>query len=669
MKNIRLTQMEVTYFKGVKSLSVNFAKTETSVFGDNATGKTTIFDAFTWALFGKDSMGRTAFEIKTLDQDNNVIPKVDHTVKVVLDVDGKEVVISRTLREKWVKKRGTETPVFTGHDTIYEWDGVPVQAGEFNSKRDMLIAEESFKIITNPLHFASKPWKERREALLHIVGGIDYYNVLEEATDEDRRSLEELIGDENPVEFDMEFTKKSIKAKITTIKKELSGIPARIDELGRMCAENEDDFDSIREQIEVLRDQVDQLNSSISNESAILEQDQEIIDKHFEIKKKLGTLEVHIKREHDAFEFAKLSELAKAERELRVTLGMIENHRGDIKILKQKIRDLEKQRETIREEWAAVNRWVYDIPETGGMCTTCGQEIPLDDKKNKQLEKEWLDRKKTKLAGLAMEGKFRTDQIDIDQQTLNEFEGGLAELETEKTELTKKIEQEKKKMEEKDTKTLQQRFDEDEDWVSLSKRLEESEKAMSEMESRPDTSQLETERDAVLAEIEALNKELAKEQTIKASSSRIDELADQESKLASEVASLERFEFAIENFERLKDAVLERMVNEKFNMARFKMYEEQINGGIKPTCEILYKGVPFNDLNNAAQINVGIDIINTICRHVETTAPIFIDNREAVTKLTETESQVVNLVVAAGCDKLVTGKIEDFATGVSTNII
>lgn len=45
------------------------------------------------------------------------------------------------------------------------------------------------------------------------------------------------------------------------------------------------------------------------------------------------------------------------------------------------------------------------------------------------------------------------------------------------------------------------------------------------------------------------------------------------------------------------------------------MFAEQINGGLQEVCETTYKGVPFSSLNNAARINVGIDIINTLSTH------------------------------------------------------
>jgi len=98
---------------------------------------------------------------------------------------------------------------------------------------------------------------------------------------------------------------------------------------------------------------------------------------------------------------------------------------------------------------------------------------------------------------------------------------------------------------------------------------------------------------------------------------------------------------------RTKVNLLEEKINSKFKYARFKLFKDQINGGLEETCETLYEGVPYSSgLNNAARINVGLDIINTLNDYYGISAPIFVDNAEAVTELIETDSQLISLVVS-----------------------
>ncbi|WP_144514952.1 ATP-binding protein, partial [Bacillus pumilus] len=83
------------------------------VYGDNATGKTTLFDAFMWLLFDKDSQNKKDFEIKTLSKDNKAVSGVDHEVSAVLLIDGKSVELKKVYSEKWTKKRGSAKQVFS----------------------------------------------------------------------------------------------------------------------------------------------------------------------------------------------------------------------------------------------------------------------------------------------------------------------------------------------------------------------------------------------------------------------------------------------------------------------------------------------------------------------------------------------------------------------------
>ena len=136
----------------------------------------------------------------------------------------------------------------------------------------------------------------------------------------------------------------------------------------------------------------------------------------------------------------------------------------------------------------------------------------------------------------------------------------------------------------------------------------------------------------------------------KQAEARIAELRRREQSLAEEYAELERQQFLGEEFLRVKVARLEERINGCFRLARFRLFEQQVNGALCEVCEVLGPDrVPFNSgLNHAAQINTGLDIINTLSAHYGVTAPVFIDNAEAVTTLTETPAQLIRLLVSEG---------------------
>jgi hypothetical protein len=93
-------------------------------------------------------------------------------------------------------------------------------------------------------------------------------------------------------------------------------------------------------------------------------------------------------------------------------------------------------------------------------------------------------------------------------------------------------------------------------------------------------------------------------------------------------------------------------INSKFKLAKFKMFETQINGGITETCEAVFDGVPYSDLNQAMKVNIGIDVINTLSAHYNINAPVFVDNAESVTALEKMQSQVIRLIVSEKHKKL-----------------
>ncbi|MFA5528414.1 MAG: ATP-binding protein, partial [Peptostreptococcales bacterium] len=164
--NIELAKLELLNFKGIKEKTIGFGK-ETNIYGRNETGKTTIFDSFTWLLFGKDSTNRSDFNIKTLDKNGEFIHGLDHQVTGILLVDGKEVILRRLLKENWVKKRGSAEAIFSGNTTEYFINEEPKKEKEYKEYINSLIDENVFKLLTNPMHFnVNTSWQDRRKILL-----------------------------------------------------------------------------------------------------------------------------------------------------------------------------------------------------------------------------------------------------------------------------------------------------------------------------------------------------------------------------------------------------------------------------------------------------------------------------------------------------------------------
>ncbi len=164
---------------------------------------------------------------------------------------------------------------------------------------------------------------------------------------------------------------------------------------------------------------------------------------------------------------------------------------------------------------------------------------------------------------------------------------------------------------------------------------------------KEDTTELNNKKEELQEQLRELDKQLAHKEVNEKAKERIRELEEEEIKLSEKIAELEGLEILSEEFIRTKVELLEEKVNSKFKYVKFKMFKNQINGGLEETCEPCINGVPYSsNLNSAAKINVGLDIINTLCNHYNINAPIFIDNRESTNKIIDVDSQVINLIVS-----------------------
>lgn len=185
MKEIRITRLTLENFKCHEALTLDFMGQSVSIHGDNATGKTSIYDALTWLLFGKDShgAGEKNIDIKPLTSTGEIKDHAAITaVEAILEVDGVPMSLKRTLREIWSTKRGASEATYDGNTCDYFVDGVPCKKYEYDRRIGEVIGEDTFRMLTGVAYFASEmDWKDRRKALFEISGALTDKDIM--ATD------------------------------------------------------------------------------------------------------------------------------------------------------------------------------------------------------------------------------------------------------------------------------------------------------------------------------------------------------------------------------------------------------------------------------------------------------------------------------------------------------
>ncbi|PHQ27878.1 AAA family ATPase [Leeuwenhoekiella nanhaiensis] len=663
MNQIKIKSLTLLNFKGIRKLHIDDFGPVTSIFGDNGTGKTSIFDAFTWLLFGKDSADRTAFEIKTLDKSNNVIPKLEHEVTAILEVNGELVELKRILREKWVTKRGSEVAEFSGNETVYFWNEVPLSAGDYSKKVSDILDEKIFKMITNPIAFNSLKWQDRRNVLIDMVGGITDEEIAR--GDKDFENLIAKLSNKSLEEY-----QSQVGAKLKKMKAELKLIPTRIDEVERGKPEAIN-FDQIDQKMGQAEKEIEKIDAQMRDE---LEAEQGLIEQKREIKKRINDLEdkvIDIKHKARKEAYKQYSEASSEVRKLRDKLSELDAEletadRGRDTLAQKKeakekeIEALKNQNKALGEKWKAENAKVFEMDENACKCPTCKRELEAEDidAKRAEFEENFNKNKRQTLESINATGKANTDSIKLLEAEIKTLDERIAKGTDLVADLKSQMDSISKQIDNADTADLPSENEIYDRLIKENEELEAAELSIKRLTEKADslkkvdTSELEAKKREVKERLNELALQYNKKDQIKAADQRIEELAKEETAMAQEIASQEREQFVIENFIKAKIETLEKRINSKFEIVSFKMFNTQINGGQTETCDTLIDGVPFSDANTASKINAGIDIINTLTNYYQINAPIFIDNRESVVNLIPSKSQIINLIVSESDQKL-----------------
>lgn len=655
---ITLKQLVLVNFKGVRSLTVDFNEHTQNIYGANATHKSTLFNAFLWLLFGKDMEGRKDYQIKTTDAAGKEIQKIDHEVTGSFDIDGQTTVMRRILKEKWVKPRGAAEPEFSGNETLFEWNGVPMREKDYQEKINKIVAEDAFKLLTNPLYFNTgltgykmPDWQARRNVLLDLAGEIKDTEIAAGDTRfEDL--LKELTG-KSLTEY-----KQQISAQKKKIRETLDQIPSRIDEATRALPETLD-FASIDRQILAKEKEIADVDQSLTD-AALAQKGRNNLqlakqNEIFDHKNRLQTIESDIRSQFVQDKNGRESEI----KELRAAGRSKDNELSNLNIEHKRMEGqrtaIEKRMADLRADWAKVDAGQPDPQKDDFKCPSCHQDLPSADidKKNETYQiylATFNGNKAKRLTEIKSQGTDLKNQVDGLNKSLEGSMLTTSTLEKEIAELRTKIatlEADSLKMNQEADETINKQIASNTEAVSIRLKIQGIETEIAALRNdAPDNSDVRTQRHMLMSDLDGLKKQRDTKDQIERGKTRIAELGNEEKDLSQKLVELEGIEFVIQEFTRAKIDALESRINHKFKYAKFKLFDRQVNGQEVECCETMYKGVVFGSLNTASRVLVGIDIINVLSAHYGVSAPIFLDNRESVTSIPDTEAQIINLIVS-----------------------
>lgn len=659
MKQITIKSLRLLNFKGVRDLSIDF-KDETNIYGRNTAGKTTVFDAFLWLLFGKDSTDRKDFEIKTLDEDNNPFHKLTHEVTGVLDVNGDEVTIRHSYKEKWPTKKGTAQTTFSGHENEYFWNDVPCSLKEYQEKIASIVDESIFKLITNTQYFAAMKWQDKRQVLLSIAGEISNEEVFG-TLEGDFEELQKALTQGKSIE---EF-RKQINAKKKIIRDEKDLLPSRIDEAKRSLPDFVN-YGEAEKKLAATEKAISDVEKVINDSSLALQEKQNEktakAQKVQALSRQISEIEFTEKNRVQENTRLRENKIQDAKRDLNNKREELIRVNNDITRLTAQKDSLNIKRDELRTKWAQTNATQLEFKAGEFDCPACQRpfEATNIEERKTELTTNFNKDKAAKLADINTTGTGYKTEAEAIEKRLQELLATANELTTAGTSAKNaiaKLEEENTNLSANDEQQYLSAMAAHEEYVKLTSEV----KALNEEIAVPinlDNSAQQAKRKELQLQIDELKEGLAGKGQREKLESRIAELQSQEESMAQQLAQYEGIEFSINQYNLAKMNMLTDKVNNMFRIVKFKMFNDQINGGLEETCIMLINGVPYSDANTASKINAGVDVISVLSNYYQVHAPIFIDNRESVTDILETESQIVNLIVSPKDKKLRVEAIE-----------
>ena len=633
MTEIKIKRLSLENFKCHRKLTLTFNGGNASIYGDNASGKTSIYDALTWLLFGKDSQGNGEknIEIKPLDANGEV---KDHealtSVEAVLDVNGEELTLRRTYKEVWTTKRGSSTATFDGNTSEYYVDGVPCKKNAFQDKVNELVSEETFRMLTSVSHFANGiSWQDRRAVLFQVAGVMDDSQIL--ATSAQFAPLVESMG-----RLSIEDYKKKLLAEKRQFVGAKTEIPARISECQKTIEDIQGlDFAGAKAEVEALNIRKEGIDAQI----LAIEHDSAADAKRLEIRE--AQLEMTALYNENKEYRARQSSGAMDVNRMRCELSNLNTRLGRMETVMANeyahITECQKRIDVSRTKWMSVNGEVF----TGGTCMSCGQALPADKLqrakdafeagKQKQLRQIEESANSYKEAKAQAEDRLHKQQEESQQvrATIDELEQQIAAASA-------------NAIEPQDMEHYA------ENAHSLNEKIQKlnGELADMVMNTNAAVQKLRAEKAEISALIAAQQAIISKESLLDYSKQRVDQLREDARNSAACLEAIEKMLYLMEEYSRYKTRFVEDSINGLFRIARFRLFREQANGGVEDRCDVVHDGVPYISVNNGMKINLGIDIINTLSTAYGVKVPLFVDNAESVTQLEHCGSQIIRLVVS-----------------------
>lgn len=637
MTTIKINRIDYKNFKGLKKFSLELEGKNAVVSGINGSGKTTLADGILWLLFGKDSRG-AKLNPKPLNERNEEILGLEPTVEAKLIIDGEAVTLKRVQEEKWTNPKGQLEKVRGSDTTKYFINTVPAKEKEWKEYLAGLGDETTLQILADSAFFMRLPWKSRREILVNTT------DLTDETIINGDPELTELpaILDGHTVDD----TRKILASQKKEIKRQIDGVPARIQEVTDMKAKQEEaigDLDKSELQMSVLETQAE--ISDLEGKLDVLKSGDASLNYQTELSQaqlKLSEAERQYLADTNLQTQTLQEDVMDKQTEVNDLRRKKMGAEAVVLGIKDTINSLTDKKADLLAEYKKYKDTTFD--DHRATCPTCGQSLPED--KVQQMILDFNKRKSDFLEKNIASGKALKEELSTLENDKAMAEGRLSEV-------TGQLEKAQSSLDLINNELVQTQSG-----ISPFKETAKAKKIQAEIDlitqkietASSDTSEAEMDLRNQIDGLRAVMADLqAKYQSFEQLSSfdeRINQLKAEDKRLKDQNQDVERKLWLLDEFTRKKVAALEESINSKFGLVRWKLFNILKNGGLEEVCEATYNGIEYGtSLNTGARINCDLDIVNTLGKEFGIQIPVFVDNTESVTKIHEVEAQTVDLRV------------------------
>lgn len=641
---MKILRLELENFRGIKNLAIDFDGKDTDIFGANGTGKTTVANAICWLLIDRPATEEPDFDPKTTGAHG-----IHHVATIEIETEsGNQIALSKDFYEKWTRRRGAAESEFTGNTTDYFIDGVRAKKKQYAAavERACGTSLDNLKMLMVLGYFAdTMSTDDKRKILFEMAGDFTDADVF--AQNESLQDLAPylLMPGSSGKSYTIEQWQKIAKEQRLKLNKDLELLPTRIDEAAKGIPEEIADEAALQTELRRLE-----------AEKTTVEEERRSLSTADGKKDAIRTAVANLRVEMENARAAYIKDGVEKNRDIHAAIDKLSSEKRilaeEVDTIKRKVRDAEAQKErmaklrtALMEEYAAAQAEQWDAGKE--TCPTCGQTLPAE--KVQELRAAFNERKAQQKESINRRGQECSKaKIQEMEETIAAQTANLTEKEASLADMAERLQNLQGSL------IVQPPFEVTDEYTLLAQRMEE----LHDAERIGDSAQDETARhyDAKVQEIQAAiaatNLRIAEARTAADSTKRVAELEASLKETAAQMEHIERGIHLAEEFVRTKARMVTDSINGHFNLVRFVLFREQINGGLKEICEPTLENkagewVEYRSANYAAQVNAKLDIIGALSKHYGVTLPVLMDQAESVTAPLETDGQLIRLIVSA----------------------